>query len=563
MASNEDQSRSTSPMETGSIENESNGEYRESILRVSDLGSTSGIQRRNLRRIASESDCSEPINRNEVTGGDSPVSADGSIHSSDWGQSDSESMPCETYDQWDLDADRREKEAKGDSEIGGAQGISAQEICRAPIAITGLVEPAKRDPFRIYSKRTAVNASLEIRGIRTNPVESIRDPSIISATAAHSQPGPVPADNVVGELDGSGADGYRVRRFEMFGTVHTLRSIKDTTAWLQTFVNGKGDSTFNHVTIAVEFAPETGSRHLHFYLEFAKLGKWRPDYPNSIFKEFFGNVPNWKCVWNLRKLLAYISKDGPATEVGPRRKKIEMNLNEVLRAGIVECKTERDFQTRIWQHDPRYAVQQGNNLSRAYYMHSQPTGPYVSECKFEFENCHPVFVTWVKSIGPRRTKCLCIIGPTRLGKTELVRWKFPNAIYMRNQINEPKLLRVDSTSEVYIYDDIDWSTMKWKAKALLTQMGQQDITGKYLGKLEVNISLPAIYLMNEANWLDIQADREFDRYWKENITVYQVTQPTWYNFRTIAWAAAESISDSREICMIANCVLDHNHSYII
>lgn len=123
--------------------------------------------------------------------------------------------------------------------------------------------------------------------------------------------------------------------------------------------------------------------------------------------------------------------------------------------------------------------------------------------------------TWLAEELPKteRARCLVVVGPTRLGKTEWARHIFPREhMYCRGIFNLDKW---DPTAKVLILDDLEWKYIPQK-KTLLTQMGESEFTDKYRSKRTINVTMPAIVLCNTIP--------EFDevRYWVENTTVVEI-----------------------------------------
>lgn len=116
-----------------------------------------------------------------------------------------------------------------------------------------------------------------------------------------------------------------------------------------------------------------------------------------------------------------------------------------------------------------------------------------------------------------RAKCLVLVGPTRLGKTQWARHLFPTEhIYYRGMTNFRKW---NDAAKLLVLDDIPWEFIPQK-KSLLTQMGECEVTDKYTPKKTLWVSMPAVVLLNE-----VPNFAPEDRYWAENAMVVVIEDP--------------------------------------
>nr|QTE03492.1 MAG: replication-associated protein [Fringilla montifringilla CRESS-DNA-virus sp.] len=125
---------------------------------------------------------------------------------------------------------------------------------------------------------------------------------------------------------------------------------------------------------------------------------------------------------------------------------------------------------------------------------------------------------WVAEELPKRNrpKCLVLVGPSRLGKTEWAR-SLGTHMYWRSCTN---VTNWNVAAKYMIFDDIEWRYLPQK-KALLTCMGDATVTDKYKAKKDIRVDKPAIVLCNE---FDIDTIDE-SAYWKKNVCVVHVTEP--------------------------------------
>lgn len=115
-----------------------------------------------------------------------------------------------------------------------------------------------------------------------------------------------------------------------------------------------------------------------------------------------------------------------------------------------------------------------------------------------------------------RPKCLVLVGPSRLGKTQWAR-SLGRHMYWRGTTN---ITEWDDQSKYLIFDDIDWKFIPQK-KSMLTCMGDATVTDKYKAKKNIKIDKIAIVLLNE---FDIDSIEE-SNYWKKNLFVVYIDQP--------------------------------------
>jgi len=183
-------------------------------------------------------------------------------------------------------------------------------------------------------------------------------------------------------------------------------------------------------------------------------------------------------------------------------------------------KTVLEFTRALTKLNASYALQNIQKIQQFYpYLGEESSKEHKSDFKLDQYNVPQGVRTWVTNEAgkTRRAKALVIVGPTRVGKTEMIRAMFPKAIYCRTHTSLQNFLDRKGGEQVFIFDDVDWDEMKYNAKAYLTQMGEQTLTDKYLPKKQVNIDLPAIYLMNERNHEKLTQDMEYETYWKANM----------------------------------------------
>lgn len=117
-----------------------------------------------------------------------------------------------------------------------------------------------------------------------------------------------------------------------------------------------------------------------------------------------------------------------------------------------------------------------------------------------------------------RARCLVLIGPSRLGKTEWAR-SLGKHMYWKNMTN---LSEWDQSAEYIVLDDIDFKFIAGP-KVWLTCNGQATVTDRYCKKKTVIFNKPVIYLTNGE---DLK-DWEHLDYWQANCVFVTVKHKLW------------------------------------
>lgn len=184
------------------------------------------------------------------------------------------------------------------------------------------------------------------------------------------------------------------------------------------------------------------------------------------------------------------------------------------------AKTREEALEMIKEKAPRDLWCSFNNIKAcAEYLYPDPVIQWVPEF-IGYDWFVPKELTdWVQkeSIKPRRAKCLILVGPTKWAKTEWARHLFPDShMYFRNLFN---LKKWDPTAKLIIFDDIEWEFIPSK-KTLLTQMGEGELTDRYMKKQTVHVTMPALVLINV--WPDLGKE---SKYWGENADIIELQYP--------------------------------------
>lgn len=307
---------------------------------------------------------------------------------------------------------------------------------------------------------------------------------------------------------------YTLRRRNFGFTVFTSFPIEEILQWIVGTFN-----TLVYCTIGEEAAPTTGNRHVHVYIELSR----QPNYKVCPFREYFHDYVHYSTVYDKEGWIDYCQKENNFVEHGctkEEKKSMQLIINTALEA----ANSEREFIELINTHNSAYCL---TNLGRMkeYYKQFKDRIPIHQTVFTEFKDPPHAIKVWLDNELKKadRPKCLVLHGPTRTGKTQLIRHLLPHAIYMRGNFNVNKILEPHPACNAIIFDDIEWEKIAHNAKALLTCMGEVELTDKYKPKITINMKWPAIYIMNDKSFDLWKTDPEFEAYWKENCVFLHIT----------------------------------------
>lgn len=204
-----------------------------------------------------------------------------------------------------------------------------------------------------------------------------------------------------------------------------------------------------------------------------------------------------------------------------RGEKRKSELAAVYETAAREASNAGDYLRIVCEGDAQGFAKSFNNI-KACANHLFPEDefpPYVAPawCNKGW-NVPEALTRWKREEMQKldRPKCLVLVGPSRLGKTQWAR-SLGRHMYWRGTTNVTKW---DQEAKYLIFDDIDWKFIPQK-KSLLTGMGECTVTDKYKGKKDIVVDKSAIVLCNE---FDIDSIEE-SSYWKKNLMVVHVSEP--------------------------------------
>lgn len=253
---------------------------------------------------------------------------------------------------------------------------------------------------------------------------------------------------------------------------------------------------------------EDGNHHIHGFVEVIR-GK-RFDWQGSKL----GPWPvSWHKIYNVSGWLKYIKKEGGAfvsniDDTDLMKATNDDDLFERLKKmkGMFTAMTEFAKVHKTWA---RFRKQR-DDIFEPYYDISSFNVPddvleWKRDCVDEYQ-------------PPARRYVLLLCGPTRLGKTQMMRTMFPDAAYCKTFFSYDTVIA--AKAKVLILDDLhesqDGSAKKPPNKAW-TAYDPFNINGKYRQLAQIPPMAVVILCNEEPEWLE-------DRYWKRNCFVVSILE---------------------------------------
>lgn len=254
---------------------------------------------------------------------------------------------------------------------------------------------------------------------------------------------------------------------------------------------------------------EDGEWHLHMYLSFKERVRTRDvrAFDIGIYH------PNIQTCKNKGRWLRYMSKEDqdPLTN---------MNTKELIWTRILHAASLEKAMTIIKEEKPRDFIMSAErikqNLREVFDAPVAYESPYSLQ---SFRDCEPVREWFESNVlaepKPDRWKVLILVGPTRLGKTRLVR-AYGQHNYFAGQWT---LDDYDERKQYTVYDDCDWTYIPAK-KALLTGACSTTavVTDKYRTKKTIKV-LPTVWICNVLP--DFGEEQE---YWIGNTVIVSIRE---------------------------------------
>lgn len=189
----------------------------------------------------------------------------------------------------------------------------------------------------------------------------------------------------------------------------------------------------------------------------------------------------------------------------------------------LEAKSEAEALDAIKTKHPRDWFNNGmrirDNVSREFKL---PTPQFKARPLSSFKVPDIVrewFNTNVAASGLHdRYPLLVVEGPTKLGKTQMMRALHPEHLYWKGMC---KMDELRNPYKYLILDDIEWKFVPGDIKkSVLLGTGDAIVTDRYVKKLRVYCNAPAVFITNPLGMWD--RFYEQDSYWVENTQVVKI-----------------------------------------
>lgn len=240
-------------------------------------------------------------------------------------------------------------------------------------------------------------------------------------------------------------------------------------------------SSFNvqNVIVASELHKD-GFPHLHAYVHLGR--RW--DCKNANALDYQGFHPNMQAAKNPTKVMNYVTKEGDC---------IWMQDPD---ASYAECRDLPELEAYIiTKYNERFWLTFSDKIISTWTQKRQVREPYVSKYSREsFIPCSVIENWYAHDRLLTRPKCLVVIGPSRLGKTQYVRSFSANHVYFKGGW---RLDDWDDTAEYAVFDD--WQPddiQRYLGKRLIGCDDEVIATDKYRGKRRIK-PVPAVLILND------------------------------------------------------------------
>lgn len=273
-----------------------------------------------------------------------------------------------------------------------------------------------------------------------------------------------------------------------------------------------------------------GTPHVHIFVSFTKARQFTFSAKGELsFLIPGGKHGNFKGhdYGSTDDMLAYVQKDKDFIEDG-----VYISDSACAWTQAIKAKSKAESMNILKTAAPRDYVLWHDKIDKTMSnLHAPPAAAYQPPAHHHpFDNVPQVLQDWVTNELPKtdRARCLVLIGGTRTGKSSWARSLRGRHVFMRTHFSVDAL-RVEPGQppfELLIFDDNpEISEKKFKyRKGLLTQMGAAFLADKYRAKRNVDVTQPAIVLVNKAEYVPWCTDPSHDEYdyWQRNSTVVDI-----------------------------------------
>lgn len=266
---------------------------------------------------------------------------------------------------------------------------------------------------------------------------------------------------------------------------------------------------------------QDGSPHIHVQIHFEMKVDFRtPDFADLIGYDDQNNEivyhGNYQPTRSIKSVGKYCTKESDFLLHGLTMEEFYQKIGKRNAfAAALHAENYEAALAIIEGEAPREFVLSGDrirlNLKLKFNKNTKVYAPLFTLTPFNIPN---ELQQWIDSWQPTRTRCLCLIGPSKLGKTAWARSIVQPHMYWKGLINIDDW---DPNAKLIIFDDFDWQYLP-QPKIMLTQAGDGTVTDRYRHKTNICVNMPAILLCNDMPELKNGTPLRQDDYWSENMT---------------------------------------------
>lgn len=217
---------------------------------------------------------------------------------------------------------------------------------------------------------------------------------------------------------------------------------------------------------------------------------------------------------SLKRVYNYVTKDGMwwGAENPPTRCKTGWE-------DLIEAQDRQEFMAAIRDEYPRDMVMGWGNVKQFaadhFPTHVTPTARFT----FDERNLHADMINWrdVERHAPERPKSLCIISPSRYGKTQWAISTCPRFAYVNGEWD---LTQLGKGHEGFILDDVPSKYFLSSLKGLIGAQAIVTLNDKYQRKLTMEWGKPCIILVN-----NLPEEIAGDAWWMANVVTVSLQMP--------------------------------------
>lgn len=192
----------------------------------------------------------------------------------------------------------------------------------------------------------------------------------------------------------------------------------------------------------------------------------------------------------------------------------------------LEAKSQDEALQIIKTMHPRDWFNNGDRIrANVIKQFERPAQAFVPRAIHSFKSVPAAITRWYNEYvaakpGLDRYQLLVVVGPTKLGKTQLIR-SLGKHLYWKGLCKLDELKNNDY--DYLVLDDIPWKFVpEGIKKSVLLGTGDCIVTDRYVKKLRVMCDKPCVYVCNPPDAYEQNVFYDCDPYWKENCTVVKI-----------------------------------------